>query len=354
MVKGWQDQGGSTRYFETGAESPAQNLSAKTGQMAIGFTMIRLSDSNVGTYYFEPIGSDSIRGRMLKGWQSISGGIYYFNPDKNVSPANSTVTKTGQMLSGKWYSIAEKPDGTPVSQMYLFDRTGKLTDEWAEEYSQTFADNSWQVISSASEAGVAPYIWNVGDEKDITLSSGERVTLQIYGFNVDTLTAGGKAGMTFGLKEQMQQARRMHSADDNTVGFTGTEMYSWLNTELYNQLPADLRGVIKTTDKKTCVGGGNGQIRCDSMKIFLFSEEECFGRAIQSSGGESASNESYPIFTDDVSRVKILPGPQIIEWWLRSPRYEGETQFCLVHSTGQAGYTSASWEFGGVVFGFCV
>lgn len=85
MVKGWQDQGGSTRYFETGAESPAQNLSAKTGQMAIGFTMIRLSDSNVGTYYFEPIGSDSIRGRMLKGWQSISGGIYYFNPDKNVS-----------------------------------------------------------------------------------------------------------------------------------------------------------------------------------------------------------------------------------------------------------------------------
>lgn len=140
--------------------------------------------------------------------------------------------------------------------------------------------------------------------------------------------------MTFGLKEQMQQARRMHSADDNTVGFTGTEMYSWLNTELYNQLPADLRGVIKTTDKKTCVGGGNGQIRCDSMKIFLFSEEECFGRAIQSAGGESASNESYPIFTDDASRVKILPGPQIIEWWLRSPRYEGETQFCLVHSTG--------------------
>lgn len=129
---------------------------------------------------------------MLKGWQSISGGIYYFNPDKNVSPANSTVTKTGQMLSGKWYSIAEKPDGTPVSQMYLFDRTGKLTDEWAEEYSQTFADNSWQVISSASEAGVAPYIWNVGDEKDITLSSGERVTLQIYGFNVDTLTAEAK------------------------------------------------------------------------------------------------------------------------------------------------------------------
>ena len=119
----------------------------------------------------------------------------------------------------------------------------------------------------------------------------------------------------------------------------------------YQSMPAELRSAIKSVDKKTSVGAGSTQTRTDSMKIFLFSETECFGRIHHSAVDEG---NQYPIFTDDASRIKTLLGPQIIEWWLRSPRKADAISFGLVHSTGQAGYTRASWEYGGINFGFCV
>ena len=185
----------------------------------------------------------------------------------------------------------------------------------------------------------------------LTLSTGERVTLQIYGFDQDNLTVGGKAGITFGLKNIMSSARRMDMEDSNSDSFIGTDMYNWLNGSLYQSMPAELRSAIKSVDKKASVGAGSTQTRTDSMKIFLFSETECFGRIHHSAVDEG---NQYPIFTDDASRIKTLLGPQIIEWWLRSPRKADAISFGLVHSTGQAGYTRASWEYGGINFGFCV
>ena len=213
------------------------------------------------------------------------------------------------------------------------------------------ADNSWEQISAASEAGIAEVLWKVGDEKDIQLTNGERLTVQIYGFEHDDLTQGGKAGITFGLKELMHNARSMSGSATNEGGFTQTQMYSWLNGTLYEQLPLELRNMIKAADKKTAVGGGSGSIRTDSMKVFLFAEAECFSTLHHSYPGEG---EQYEIFKDSANRIKVLEGPQILEWWERSPRASDTMSFCLVHSTGDAGYTNAAWPYAGVNFGFCV
>ena len=213
------------------------------------------------------------------------------------------------------------------------------------------ADNSWEQISAASEAGIAEVLWKVGDEKDIQLTNGERLTVQIYGFEHDDLTQGGKAGITFGLKELMHKARSMSGSATNEGGFTQTQMYSWLNGTLYEQLPLELRNMIKAAEKKTAVGGGSGSIRTDSMKVFLFAEAECFSTLHHSYPGEG---EQYEIFKDSANRIKVLEGPQILEWWERSPRASDTMSFCLVHSTGDAGYTNAAWPYAGVNFGFCV
>ena len=213
------------------------------------------------------------------------------------------------------------------------------------------ADNSWEQISAASEAGIAEVLWKVGDEKDIQLTNGERLTVQIYGFEHDDLTQGGKAGITFGLKELMHKARSMSGSATNEGGFTQTQMYSWLNGTLYEQLPLELRNMIKAAEKKTAVGGGSGSIRTESMKVFLFAEAECFSTLHHSYPGEG---EQYEIFKDSANRIKVLEGPQILEWWERSPRASDTMSFCLVHSTGDAGYTNAAWPYAGVNFGFCV
>ena len=102
-------------------------------------------------------------------------------------------------------------------------------------------------IAAASEAGVAASTWSVGDTKNITVG-GETLTVEIVGFNHDDLASGGKAGITFGLKNLMANTRQMNSSNTNAGGFTGSDMYDWLQGTLLNSLPSDLRAVLKSVD----------------------------------------------------------------------------------------------------------
>lgn len=253
----------------------------------------------------------------------------------------SFIIRTRQLLVDRCKITEIKTNGASVNNKA--DQVGVLYKD--------LADNSWDQISAASKAGVADLLWQVGDEKAIRLSTGEALTLQIYDFNHDNLTAGGKAGITFGLKDIMRNTRAMTDSNSNENGFTGTTMYSWLNGSLYNSLPKELRDSIQAADKKTSVGGGSTTIRTDSMKVFLFSEVECFGTTYYSVSGEGSR---YAIFTDDASRIKVLNDPAVLEWWERSPKATDSSSFCLVHSSGHAGHTSATWPYAGVNFGFCV
>lgn len=220
-----------------------------------------------------------------------------------------------------------------------------------EAISSNFGDNTWAQIADAVASGAIPSGWNVGDTKDIVVS-GETLTVQIYGFNHDDLTSGGKAPITFGLKNLMATTRRMEATNTNVNSFTGSEMYIWLRDTLLPSLPADLRNVIKPVNKKTSAGNQSATIKTESMKIFLFSEVECFGATTYSVAGEGSQ---YPIFTDNTSRIKYLSNGagSAFSWWERSPFATYAATFCSVNSDGSAANYGASTAWG-VCFGFCI
>lgn len=214
------------------------------------------------------------------------------------------------------------------------------------------ADATWAQIAEISEAGEAQERWSIGDEKDITVG-GETLTLQIYGFNHDDLTGGGKAGITFGLKNLMAEKREMNSANSSAGGFTGTPIYTWLQGELLSSLPTDLKGVIKFVDKKTSEGNKSTTINTDSMKVFLFSSIENGLRVNDEVYKEEGSQ--YPIFTDNASRIKYIAngsGEQY-EWWERTPYIGVNNKFCTVNNMGSTGSYNP-YGLRGVCFGFCV
>ena len=209
---------------------------------------------------------------------------------------------------------------------------------------------SWELISRVSKAGIASKFFSVGDTKNITVN-GEAITVEIVGFNHDNLTGGGKAGITFGMKHLMRDARRMNASNTNHGGWTGSEMCSWLTSTCYNGLPSELRSVIRAVDKKTSAGGNLTTINTNSMKIFLFSEKEV-GLSGYSVAGEG---EKYARFTSNSVRTKKMSNGSgsASWWWLRSPSSGNTYYFCYVSSDGSAGYGSASGSRG-VCFGFCV
>lgn len=219
---------------------------------------------------------------------------------------------------------------------------------------KTLNEYTWEEIGYISSNGLASeYGFAVGDEKNITLSTNEALTLAIMDFDHDDLADGtGKAGITFGLKNLMASTRQMNSSNTNSGGFTGSAMYTWLQGDLLNSLPADLQTVIKNVNKKTSAGYQSSTINTDPMKIFLFAEIEIFGAVTNSVVGEGSQ---YNYFTTAANRTKYLSNGSgsASEWWGRSPRRGSRTSFCTINSHGMVGGASAG-QTHGVCFGFCV
>ena len=284
------------------------------------------------------------------------------DPGATVTATNGAKTFTGTVPSSGVLSLTITASGTYT---VTATKSGETTDPVSvaittsgQTYSieclffnATFSKNTWAQIAKASAAGKASQLWSVGDTKDITVGS-ETLTLVIMGFNHDDLASGGKAGITLGLKNLMATTRRMNASNTNSGGFTGSEMYSWLQNTLLPTLPTDLQAVLKNVNKKTSAGSQSSTINTNSMKLFLFSEIEIFGATTYSKAGEGSQ---YSYFATAANRIKYLAnGTGSADWWWeRSPYGSTSNSFCYVYSSGNADLNNASGA-GGVCFGFCV
>lgn len=212
-------------------------------------------------------------------------------------------------------------------------------------------DLSWAEIAEISASGNAASVLKIGDEKDVVVN-GETLTFQICGFNHDNLTSGGKAGITFGMKNLMNTSREMNASNTNVGGFTGSSLYTWLQNTLFPSLPADLRAVIKAVNKKTSAGNKSTTINTNSMKLFIYSLVEVNGTS--TTAVYKDEGEPYPIFTDRYSRIKKMKDYNSA-WWLRSPRTNSTNAFRYIDNSGYAdSATSPSNNSRGVCFGFCI
>lgn len=318
----------------TGAKSVNWSIAKAAGSLTLNKTSLSLGSGNLtGTIAVTRAGNGAITAI------SSNTGI------AAVSVSGTAVTVTAKATGSATVTVkvaAGTNHNAPV------DKTCAVT---VQMYNPTLAANSWAQIAEASAAGKASSLWKVGDTKDIIVN-GETLTLAIMGFNHDDLQSGGKAGITFGMKNLMASVRDMTSSGSNSGGFTGSAMYTWLQGTLLNSLPADLRGVLKSVNKKTSAGNKSTVINTNAMKLFLFSEQEIFGAKIYSAGGEGAQ---YSYFATAANRVKYIANGAgaVRAWWMRSPIVSNSLYFCQV-STGGSSVSSALVSAIGVCFGFCV
>ena len=215
-----------------------------------------------------------------------------------------------------------------------------------------FADNSWETIGRAIAENTVPATWVTESEKDIALTTGETLTMQIYGPDHDDLADGsGKAKFTLGLKNLMTEMRPMNSTNTNSGGFAGSEMHDWLRNTLFPTLPADLRAIIKPVYKNTSAGNQSTTILTESMDIFPFAAAEC----MDTSNSVPGEGTQYPIFTDNASRVKRLSNGAgaTTPWWTRSPNGTNNSSFVRITAGGGVNYPNASVD-SGVCFGFSI
>lgn len=284
-----------------------------------------------------------------------------FKGDKGDTGTTSSIVKTA----------AEWESQNPVlgAGVFGYDSTNKIikagdgTTAWktlptllSTDFS--FEKASWSDIAALSESGSADKYFSVGDEKTISLTTGEQVTLVILGFDHDDLTSGGKAGMTIGMKNLLATTYRMNATGTNAGGWDESEMRTSTMATLLSQLPSDLQGVIKQVNKKATAGSQSTSITTSADKLWLLAEVEVDGTTSAGYADEGEQYEYWKTVKDGTvaaDRIKYLSNGSgsANVWWLRSPNVSYSTHFRTFSS---AGFVSAdnAYVTRGVSFGFCV
>ena len=233
---------------------------------------------------------------------------------------------------------------------------------------------TWEEIGKIADRGLGDTYFNIGDEINITLSTNEVITMQIYDFNHDNKTDGtGKANITFGCKDIIQTKRPLEAYN---------EVWDWCSSSLYHEMnktygvsaytildkmPTSLQTIIKPVEKFATPSYNAGYpitlIEANS-KLFLLSDEEIFGVNTGLANNRlslEGEGYQYPIFLDKSNIIKKLNG--IPHWyWLRTGDVlywwyvvgETSTFTGISEITENLGIVSQSKVNGGVVFCFAI
>lgn len=193
-------------------------------------------------------------------------------------------------------------------------------------------------------------IWNIGDTKDVTLTTGETIQLQIAGFNHDTFSDGVTAPVTFVMKDCLNTKAQMNSSNTNAGGYPASAMKTYVETNIYDKLPSDLKAIVSPVKKKcyTTYNQANSLSEAN-YNVWLLAEAEVFDSVSYTIG--NGEGTKYPIFTDNASRVKKVNG-SVYNWWLRSAYSSTSTRFVYVFLGGNVQSHNASNSYG-VAVGLC-
>lgn len=241
-------------------------------------------------------------------------------------------------------------------------------------------NNSWEQISQAGSIGMAPSVWEIGDEKNIEVLN-EPITLVITDFNHDDLADGsGKAPISFGMKELMKSTMIWGGPYSNRYyDYLESNPHNYITDTVFPALPSDLQSVIKEVNKDygikatdiiysdgTHAGHIDAVPEIVAVKISLFTIVEVTGANDDNTntgnppdtvnGYCSGAGTQYPYFTTKARWCKHLSNGTgaATGWYLASNDVNNTRHYGMyMNEAGEYVYVSGSKAYG-ICFQFAV
>ena len=212
------------------------------------------------------------------------------------------------------------------------------------------------------------YDINIGDWKSISLSTGEKVIMEVAGINCyrkygGNTTQGAPVGnhIDFISRNCLKTTKTFANSGNNNgtsseqSPFKAGPLYSYLNNTVYNQLPSYVRSIIIPKVLLYPVrynGSGNatndtGMIWGNYGKLWLPLELEITGSFEQTTKGRQEGKYQYPIFrkygTDKMVKC-IGEGSDVIGAWHTASVGDGNylNNICITAGADNAGGNNAT------------
>ena len=216
----------------------------------------------------------------------------------------------------------------------------------------SFAEDSWKTIANAVKNGNTGK-YNVGDTKTIDMGTYGTHTLRIANTTTPSeCSTTGFSQSACGFVLEFTDIITTHTMNDNTSntiqgdasnvgGWPASDMYTFVNTDIYNALPNSLRSVIIDTVTVSGHGGRGGTENFTSTdKLYLLAPKEIYTDF--SSSWDSAKDlmrtldyyTSKGVTIKNYSEAIKKNGTTAGIWWTRSADSISVTNFYVINNNG--------------------
>ena len=283
------------------------------------------------------------------------------NPNNNELEVevNGEAPKSGQIVIGN----GEIEDATVK---YSNDKTIVMNNKGEFIYPPTpksFAEDDWSTIVANVKAGnLSKY--NVGDTKEISLTgftnketdSDGKYTIRIANTSTPSeCSTEGYSQTACGFVIEFKDIiikHEMNKTNTNVGGYPASLMYTYIQNDIYNALPEELKAVIIPTYVVSGHGNTSGEENfiTEQDKLYLLSGKEVYGSdSSDTSSGLTRQLDYYSnirVTTSSYSGAQKKLDGTSIDWWLRSAFSINTYYFYYVNNIGDWTINFAYYTYG--------
>lgn len=256
------------------------------------------------------------------------------------------------------YSIKITFIDTGESQNYNKNKlfSGVLgIEEYKKPTSISFKEDSWETIQALVQIGeISNY--NVGDTKEISLDDYGTHTIRIANASTPSeCSTEGFSQTACGLVLEFADiitTHNMNVTNTSLGGWPATSMRAFINNDIYNSLPPDLKNVIIDTTVVSSHGKKDVENFISSDKLYLLSTKEIYTN--WSSTNESSKDltrtldyyTNLGVTTSKYSGAIKKNGTSATYWWTRSAVANMAYIFYRMSNTGSYSNSNAVGVYG--------
>ena len=239
--------------------------------------------------------------------------------------------------------------GTKYNKSYL-DKTyaridgGTSNPGYFTEKPSTFSTDSWATIVSSVKAGNTRG-YKVGETKTIDLGTTYGThTLRIANTTTPSeCNASGFSQSACGFVLEFADIilyKEFNSSTSNTGGWSSSELRTFINNDIYNALPVDLRNIIIDTIVVSGHGKSDSTNFVTTDKLYLLAPKEIFSNWSNSYDTAKSLTRTFDYYisagvtTSNYSGAKKYKGTSAYYWWLRSAYSTSNSDFFRVNRSG--------------------
>jgi prepilin-type N-terminal cleavage/methylation domain-containing protein len=270
--------------------------------------------------------------------------------------------KSMKVSNGEW--IAELPDNKKITDLkssdlkdvpsgYKFECNGSTSQTPLP--SKSFTEDSWDTIASNVKAGNTDK-YKVGDTKEVDLGTYGKHKVRIANKSTpDECKQEGFSQSACGFVVEFTDIITTHNINPtvtNKGGWPKSQMKTFINNDIYNSLPNELKSIIITT--KTISGHGelDSENHISIDKLYLLATAEVWKDGDHADAARDKTRQldyynSKGVTTSSyAAAIKKDSTGTAAEWWLRSASSDFDFVFYYSWDNGAMSDTNADYSSG--------